>query len=68
MYIEPWLVNLVWSIGFVWVGALIGYYWYRKDHEQIVGETVDFLAEQGFVLYKPGINGEMELIRLKEED
>lgn len=66
MYIEPWIVNLLWAFCFTGCGILIGFYKNRNDHEQIVETTLDYLVDHGYVLTKSGPDG-VELVKLVEK-
>ena len=66
MYIDPITLNWI-LIGAASVCAgMIGYYIGWKRNEEIIANTITYLAQEGFVRSFHNSDGELELIKLSE--
>jgi hypothetical protein len=67
MYIDPITLNWIMIGAASLCAAMIGYYWARRNDEEIIANTITYLAQEGFVKSFHNSDGELELIKLNEK-
>lgn len=66
MYIDPITLNWIMIGAASLCAAMVGYYWARRNDEEIIATTITYLAQEGFVRSFHNSDGELELIKLNE--
>lgn len=67
MYVDPITLNWIIMAAGSFCAAMIGYHWARRNDEQIIANTITYLAQEGFVKSFHNSEGELELIKVTEE-
>ena len=66
MYIDPITLNWIMIGAASFCAAMAGYHWARRNDEEIIANTITYLAQEGFVKSFHNSDGELELIKINE--
>ena len=66
MYIDPVTLNWIIIGAASFAAMMIGFHVGRKRDEQVISQTITYLANEGFVRSYVDENGELELVKLRD--
>lgn len=67
LYLDPVVVNVLWSIALSLPAFMIGLSWNNVQTDRTIERTITFLVNEGFLKAFVNKDGEMELVKLDDE-
>lgn len=67
MYISPVILDWIMIAGASFCAGMIGFYIGWKRNEETIASTINYLVDEGFVKSFKNDQGELELIKIRDE-